>query len=87
MFTDLFSNVWGTFLTVTGGLAEGIKTSFESLIYRVDFEESASGGLDFLLFKGEMSPLVTFLFAVGGFGLAIGIIYAIFRLIRGVVSR
>lgn len=87
MFTELFSNVWLTFLTVTGGLAEGIKTSFESLIYQTGFEESSSGGLDILLYKSQISPLASFLFAVGGFGLAIGIVYGIFRLIRGVASR
>ena len=89
MFTELFRNVWTTFVTVTGGLADGIKESFRSLIYKVNIETAGdeSGHLDFIVVESSVSPLATFLFAVGGLGLAIGLIYAIFRLIRGVAGR
>lgn len=89
MFSTLFGNVWQTFATVTSGLANGIKEAFAGLIYKVTGSAGAPdvGGFDILIDKSTISPLASFLFAIGGFGLAIGIIYGIFRLIRGVAHR
>ena len=86
MFTDLITNVFDTFVTVTGGLADGIKNAFKGLIYKAEYSVNPDGALE-IVSSNELSPLVTFLFAIGGFALAVGIIYGIFRLIRGVASR
>lgn len=67
LVTELFSS----FTTVIGGLADGIKNAFENLIY-----------VDPAAAEPAFSPVVLFVFTMAGIGLATGILYKIFSLIR-----
>ena len=67
MFSDLISEIFSSFTTVIGGLATGIKSAFNELIFDLP---DGSG------------PLIYFIFAIAGVGLATGILYKIFGLIR-----
>lgn len=88
MFSELLVNVWSTFVDVIGGLADGLKEAFRALIYvPEEIAGDAGNWLQRITYTTEISPFVRFLFTIGGFGLAIGIIYGIFRLIRGVAHR
>ena len=66
---DLVKSIFDTFSTVIEGLSDGLKTAFINLIYT---DSSATA----------FSPLVLFVFTMAGIGLAAGILYKIFALIR-----
>ena len=69
---ELISTIFESFTTVITGLSTGLQSAFTSLIY-------ANGE------SGTFSPLVLFLFTMAGVGLAAGILYKIFGLIKGKV--
>ena len=71
MFTELVSEIFGSFTVVIEKLAGGLKSAFTNLIY----VDPAAEVL-------EMSPLVTFTFVMLGVGLATGILYKILGLIK-----
>lgn len=71
VFLSLVEAIFGSFTTVIGGLAEGLQTAFTNLIY-VGGDVSAG-----------MSPLVIFVFVMAGVGIATGLLYKIFGLIKG----
>lgn len=78
MFVELFETVFSTFAAVVGSLADGVKEAFNCLVYQVDV---SGAGVEFV--NGTLSNLARFLFSIGGFGLAVGVLYGIFGLIRG----
>ena len=67
---ELISTIFSSFSTVITSLAGGLQSAFTQLIY-------ANGE------SGTFSPLVLFLFTMAGVGLAAGILYKIFGLIKG----
>ena len=67
---ELISTIFSSFTTVITSLAGGLQSAFTQLIY-------ANGE------SGTFSPLVLFLFTMAGVGLAAGILYKIFGLIKG----
>ncbi len=71
---ELISNVFSSFSDVITGLAGGLREAFTQLIY-------ANGS------EGAFSPLVLFLLTFAGVGLAAGILWKIFGLIRGKSQR
>ena len=60
-----------SFTTVIGGLASGLKDAFANIIYT---DPSAA--------TPTLSPLVVFVFVMAGVGLATGILYKIFGMVR-----
>ena len=68
--SELITTIFDSFTTVITGLADGLNTAFTNLLY-VGGDTSAG-----------FSPLVLFLFTMLGLGLASGILYKIFGLIR-----
>ena len=66
---DLVKSIFDTFTTVIEGLANGLKSAFTNLIYT---DSTATA----------FSPLVLFVFTMAGIGLAAGILYKIFGLIK-----
>lgn len=68
--TELIQEMFSSFSIVIEGLAEGLKTAFEQLIY---VDPAAS--------EKVFSPLVIFVFVLAGLGVATGILYKIFGLI------
>lgn len=66
---SLVESIFETFSTVIEGLADGLKTAFTSLIY---VDNTAT----------TFSPLILFVFTMAGIGLAAGILYKIFGMIR-----
>lgn len=69
--SKLVETIFSSFSTVIKSLAGGIKDAFGSLIY---IDPSASSPV--------FSPLVLFLFTMAGVGLAAGILYKMFGLIK-----
>lgn len=69
--SELISEIFSSFSTVIEGLASGLKTAFGHLIY-----------VDPAATDPVFSPLVLFLFTMLGLGLATGILYKIFGLIK-----
>ncbi len=67
---ELITAIFSSFTTVITSLAGGLQSAFTQLIY-------ANGE------SGTFSPLVLFLFTMAGVGLAAGILYKIFGLIKG----
>lgn len=72
VFLTLVEAIFASFTEVIGGLASGLQTAFTNLIY-VGGDATA----------GVMSPLVIFIFVMAGIGIATGLLYKIFSLIRG----
>ncbi len=68
---DLVGNLFESFSTVITKLAAGLGDAFTNLIYVDGNTESG------------LSPLIQFIFIMGGVGLGAGILYKIFGLIRG----
>lgn len=68
---QLVSNIFESFSTVLTGLSSGLTTAFNNLLY-------TNGNIE-----GGFNPLVTFVFTMAGVGLAAGILWAIFGLIKG----
>lgn len=69
--SGLISEIFASFTTVIQGIAEGLKTAFSNLLY-----------VDPAVDNPAFSPLVLFLFTILGLGLATGIIYKVFGLIK-----
>ena len=69
--TALIQEIFSSFTVVIDGLSKGLKDAFRNLIY-VDASAASP----------EFSPLVLFVFTMLGLGLATGILYKIFGLIR-----
>lgn len=69
--SDLVTNIFESFGIVIGGLTEGLKDSFDELIY----VDPAAADLQF-------SPLILFLFTLAGVAVATGIVYGIFSLVK-----
>ena len=69
--TQLVEALFRSFTTVIQSLAGGIKNAFNYLIY-VDPEVA----------DPTFSPMVVFVFVMAGVGLATGILYKIFGMIR-----
>ena len=69
--SQLVGSLFESFKMVVGSLSEGIKTGFNNLIY---VDPSAADPV--------FSPLVEFLFTVGGIGLGVGILFGIFGLVK-----
>lgn len=67
--SQLITEIFTSFSSVITGLANGLKDAFTSLIYT-----NGTGG--------DFSPLVLFVFTMAGLGLATGILYKIFGMIR-----
>ena len=68
---NLVEQMFSTFTTVIKGLAGGIKTAFNELIY-VDASAASP----------RVNNFVIFIFVMAGVGLATGILYKIFGMIR-----
>ena len=69
--SELITEVFSSFTEVIKGLSMGIKDSFRYLIY-VDPTNA----------DPQFSPIVLFVFTMAGMGLATGILYKIFGMIR-----
>ncbi len=69
--SELITELFSSFSTVITGLASGIKEAFTNLIY---VDASAA--------EPAFSPLVLFIFTMAGIGLATGILYKIFGMVR-----
>ena len=68
---ELITTIFGSFTTVIGGIADGLKEAFVNLVY---VDPSAA--------DPTFSPLVLFIFTMAGLGLAAGILYKIFGMVR-----
>ena len=68
---ELITAIFESFTTVIEGLADGLKGAFTNLIY-----------VDPAAADPTFSPLVLFVFTMLGLGIATGILYKIFGLIR-----
>lgn len=69
--SELITEIFTSFSTVIEGLADGLKTAFSNLIY-----------VDPAATDPAFSPLVLFIFTMAGLGLATGILYKIFGMVR-----
>lgn len=69
--SELVQELFSSFTEVITGLSNGIKTSFTNLIY-----------VDPAATDPQFSPIVLFVFTMAGIGLATGILYKIFGMIR-----
>ena len=69
--SKLITEIFGSFTEVIKGLSGGIKDAFSNLIY-----------VDPAATEPQFSPIVLFIFTMAGLGLATGILYKIFGMIR-----
>lgn len=69
--SELITAIFSTFTTVIQSLASGLKTAFSQLLYT---DPTAT--------NPTFSPLVLFIFTLAGVGLATGILYKMFGLIK-----
>ena len=69
--TDLIESIFESFTTVITGLGSGLKEAFSNIIY-----------VDPAAASPVFSPLVIFIFVMAGLGLATGIFFKIFGMIR-----
>ena len=69
--SELITEIFSSFTAVIEGLAGGIKGAFTNLLYVNPAAENP-----------QFSPIVLFIFTMAGLGLATGILYKIFGLIR-----
>ena len=69
--SELISTIFENFSVVIGGLSDGLKTAFSNLIY-----------VDPAATNPVLSPLVLFVFTMLGLGIATGILYKIFGLVK-----
>ena len=69
--SELVKEIFSSFTEVIKGLSGGIKDAFTNLIY-----------VDAAATDPQFSPIVLFVFTMAGVGLATGILYKIFSLIR-----
>ena len=68
---ELITTIFTSFTTVIGGIADGLKEAFVNLVY-----------VDPAAADPTFSPLVLFIFTMAGLGLAAGILYKIFGMVR-----
>ena len=68
---ELITAIFESFTTVIEGLADGLKGAFNNLIY-----------VDPAATDPTFSPLVLFVFTMAGIGIATGILYKIFSMVR-----
>jgi hypothetical protein len=69
--SELIKELFSSFTTVITELSGGIKEAFVNLIY-----------VDPSVTDPQFSPIVLFIFTMAGLGLATGILYKIFGMIR-----
>ena len=69
--SGLITEIFNSFTVVITGIADGIKSAFNNLLY-----------VDPAVENPEFAPIVLFLFTMLGLGLATGILYKIFGLIK-----
>ncbi len=69
--SELITTIFDSFNTVINGLSGGLKGAFNNLIY-----------VDPAATDPVISPMVLFIFTMFGLGLASGILYKIFGMIR-----
>ena len=69
--SELIKELFSSFTTVITELSGGIKEAFLNLIY-----------VDPAVTDPQFSPIVLFIFTMAGLGLATGILYKIFGMIR-----
>lgn len=69
--SELITEIFSSFTEVIKGLSGGIKDAFSNLIY-----------VDPAATDPQFSPIVLFIFTMAGLGLATGILYKIFGMIR-----
>ena len=69
--SELITEIFTSFTTVIEGLSGGLKSAFSNLIY-----------VDPMAVDPKFSPLVLFIFTMAGLGLATGILYKIFSMVR-----
>ena len=69
--SDLVTNIFESFGIVIGGLTEGLKDSFDELLY-----------VDPAAADPQFSPMILFLFTLAGVSVATGIVYGIFALVK-----
>lgn len=69
--SELITAIFTTFTSVIQGLSSGLKTAFSQLLYVDPAAENP-----------VFSPMVLFIFTLAGFGLATGILYKMFGLIK-----
>ena len=69
--TGLIEDIFDSFSTVIKGLAQGLKDAFGHIIY-----------VDPAATSPTFSPMIVFLFTMAGVGLATGILYKIFGMVR-----
>ena len=69
--SELITAIFSTFTVVIQGLATGLKTAFSQLLYVAPAAENP-----------VFSPMVLFIFTLAGLGLATGILYKMFGLIK-----
>ena len=69
--TVLVQAIFATFVTVIQGLAGGLKNAFSLLLYVDPAAENP-----------VFSPMILFIFTLAGVGLATGILYKMFGLIK-----
>ena len=67
----LVEEIFASFTTVIKGLTDGLKEAFSNLIY-----------IDPAATDPKFSPLIVFSFVMAGVGLATGILYKVFGMIR-----
>lgn len=75
---ELISTIFSSFTEVMTGLAGGLSSAFNHLLYVYDAQGAQTEAF---------SPLVLFIFTMAGVSLGAGILWGIFRLIRGSSHR
>ena len=68
---EIITSMMQGFTDTMSGLTTGIREGFTSLIY-----ETSAGG------EQVLSNLAKFGFVIGGFGLAVSVVFVLFKLIR-----
>lgn len=71
--TALVEEIFASFSVVMTGLAGGLSEAFSRLIYVYNAEGPTT----------QFNPLVLFIFTVAGISLGAGILWGMFKLIRG----
>lgn len=75
---ELVSTIFSTFREVMTGLAGGLSDAFSRLIYVYDAQGAATE---------EFNPLVLFIFTVAGISLGAGLLWGMFKMIKGASHR
>ena len=70
-FSNLVTEMFSSFKTVITELSGGLKDAFVNLVY-----------VDPAVENPEFSPVILFVFTMAGIGIATGILYKIFGMVR-----